>query len=350
LWSWMSRVQVSSLTPEYWQVRRLQPDTVEASRHADVRFWERIGSESPRIGALLLCPRSPLERQRDGARLVTRQPKKLSTRAQRRLVERGPRECLFCGETKRLSEEHVFGQWLQKLGFAGPGAEELIEDAESRLRILRQGNPLNKRLRIVCEECNGGWMSRLEESAKSLLIEMFDPSSSITLNESDQLVLARWAFKSVAVISQLGSIKSFPLAHCRELYTTGNPPILSQIWIGTADMRVMELGTQIVASHWEPRKYDITVDGQTVQVSGYSARFRLVNVVFEFFGCVAVDDRAVRANHTPDLKHLLRPIWKAEESEIQWPIEGTLDILGGIEGLTAVPHVGSSTNSHGDIA
>jgi hypothetical protein len=326
------------------QVRRLQPETVEASWRADVRFWERIGSDSPSTDFPL--PRLPLERRRAGAYLMTKLPKKLSTRARRRLVERGPRECLFCGNITHLSEEHVFGQWLQKLGFAGPGAEELVEDAESKLRILQQGNPLNKRLRIVCEDCNGGWMSRLEESAKPLLLDMFSSSSSITLDEDAQLILARWAFKTLAVLSQLGTIKTFPLAHCRELYTTGNPPILSQVWIGSAAMNVTDLGTQIVASRWEPKRYDVTVDGQAVQVSGYTARFRLVNVVFEFFGCVAVDGHAVRANHTSDLQRLLRPIWKVEEPEIQWPPEGSLDILGGIEGLTAVPHVGSSSNSH----
>ena len=94
-------------------------------------------------------------------------PPKVSRRAQRRQIERNPRECLFCGNIGRLTEEHVYGDWLQKLGFRGPGVRELIEDADLENRILQEGNPFNKRLRIVCEDCNGGWMSALETAAKS---------------------------------------------------------------------------------------------------------------------------------------------------------------------------------------
>ena len=73
-------------------------------------------------------------------------PPKVSRRAQRHQIEQNPRECLFCGNIGRLTEEHVYGDWLQKLGFRGPGVRELIEDADLENRILQEGNPFNKRL------------------------------------------------------------------------------------------------------------------------------------------------------------------------------------------------------------
>ena len=115
-----------------------------------------------------------------------------------------------------LTEEHIFGDWLHGLGFTGTGHRELIEDADPQRRILQQGHPFDKKLRIVCEECNNVWMSGMETAAKGLLIKMFNATGSVELDEEAQLILARWAFKTVAVLSQLGRNKTFPLAQCRE--------------------------------------------------------------------------------------------------------------------------------------
>lgn len=243
---------------------------------------------------------------------------------QRRPIDRGAR-------LRRLATE---------ARIQGPGVRELIEDADLENRILQEGNPFNKRLRIVCEDCNGGWMGALETAVKSLLIEMFNGTGQVRLDEGAQLTLARWAFKTVAVLTQLGSIKTFPLAHCRELYGSGQPPASSHIWIGSASINVNALGQQLAESRYEPKMAKVTIGERTVEVFCYSARFRLINVVFDVFGYVPTEGFSLHADLPPDLRRALLPIWPSEAPTILWPSETNLDAIGGIQGLANIPLVG----------
>jgi hypothetical protein len=286
-----------------------------------------------------------LRHRRTGARKaqVTRQPRKVSRRTQRRQAERKQRQCLFCGSVGKLTEEHVFGDWLQKLGFTGPGLRELVEDADLKNRVLQEGHPFNKTLRIVCEDCNGGWMSKLETAAKSLLIQMFNTSGKVRLDEDSQITLARWAFKTACVLSQLGSRKTFPLAHCRELFDSERPSAHSQVWIGSAPVKITERGHHLAEWRYNPRIANLTYCNDTSKVFCYSARFRLINVVFDAFGHVPEGEFHLDAELSPDLRRALIPVWPSEHSAIWWPPITNLDTIGGVQGLAAAPLVGIPT-------
>jgi hypothetical protein len=56
--------------------------------------------------------------------------------------------------------------------------------------------------RKVCRGCNGGWMSRIESSAKSLILDLMNQKTSImTLTDADRTALARWATKTAFMIA-----------------------------------------------------------------------------------------------------------------------------------------------------
>jgi hypothetical protein len=74
----------------------------------------------------------------------------------------------------------------------------------------------------------------------------------------------------------------------------------------------------------------------------YTARFRLLNVVFDVFGHGPAEI-GLRANLPDDLRRALLPIWPSEHSVIWWPPVTNLDVIGGVEGLAAVPLVGVPT-------
>ena len=85
-------------------------------------------------------------------------------------VEKMPEPCPFCGETKSRSDEHIIPQWL---------LESLdIKDMKiatthmstfgfpvSRRGPMAMANFVNGR---ICEDCNTGWMSKLEAEVKPL--------------------------------------------------------------------------------------------------------------------------------------------------------------------------------------
>ena len=163
-------------------------------------------------------------------------------------------------------------------------------------------------------------MSGMEDAAKPLLIKMFNSNgSNVQLDNADQLTLARWAFKTVAVLSQLGTVKTFPLAHCREFHETDVPPVSTQMWIGSASVDLSEKGERLASWRYDPRNTNVTAQGRTTAVPCYSARFQLINVVFDVFGYVPTEGVELDATLFPDLGRALIPLSPSNTETIWWP-------------------------------
>jgi hypothetical protein len=82
---------------------------------------------------------------------------------------------------------------------------------------------LDAQVRRVCQNCNGGWMSRLEAQAKPLLEPMFDGKPK-TLGPDEQVVLAAWTVKTLMMLDLWGANpEAFSPAHHQRLYRSGVP-------------------------------------------------------------------------------------------------------------------------------
>lgn len=113
-------------------------------------------------------------------------------------------DCLACGPTSSaVSREHVFAQWLLKefgpdtsmalFGLRPDGTHEQRR-AEIRLDSFR--------LKKICEACNTGWMCRLEEAAKPLILGLIRRTRSFaSLSEEERRTLGKWAGKTAVVES-----------------------------------------------------------------------------------------------------------------------------------------------------
>ena len=58
-------------------------------------------------------------------------------------------------------------------------------------RRTNQGPLHSTTLRVVCEKCNSGWMSVLEEQAKPLVLSLIKGNFR-AFSKDDQIVLSRW--------------------------------------------------------------------------------------------------------------------------------------------------------------
>jgi hypothetical protein len=233
----------------------------------------------------------------------------------------------------------MFPEWLRKTGYAGEATREIIEYAYPQPRVrFERGGPFSRRVRIVCKDCNNGWMSRLENEAKPLLLQMFSATGQIPLDQSMQLLLARWGFKTTAVLAQVTeSPAPFPLEHCRELRRENQPPKQSQIWIGTASIRSEPLGPQLAGFYYEPHEATVESGQGPIRFPGYHARFCLFNVVFEVFGFTS-NVVSLRLEWTEEGQRALVPIWPPESRAISWPPPEGVDTLGGLVGdIRAMP-------------
>lgn len=112
--------------------------------------------------------------------------------------------CIFCGHNKnRLSNEHVFAEWLHEYipRTATSYSYKVLkhdwdEDTKSfkttKIRdIDRNGDPHTQKLRVVCHFCNNGWMSRLQNTAKPVLVPFIKEHKEQILPD-DILVIVRW--------------------------------------------------------------------------------------------------------------------------------------------------------------
>lgn len=120
------------------------------------------------------------------------------------------KNCIFCGK-KADSKEHIFAQWLHpylpidktRVNFKSL-SELMLPDGTRSTEKVRSGDPHSVTARVVCESCNNGWMSRLQTSAKPVVLPLVTGADArLFRNDLKNLVawcamfvmLAEWASK-----------------------------------------------------------------------------------------------------------------------------------------------------------
>jgi hypothetical protein len=113
--------------------------------------------------------------------------------------------CLACGPTSSPpSREHVFSRWLLE-EFQGRDVPMGLfkRDTDGNRERKRVDIKLDSfRLKGICEACNNGWMSTLENEAKPLILALIRGVIQFSaLSEVQRRVLARWAGKPAIIES-----------------------------------------------------------------------------------------------------------------------------------------------------
>ncbi|MBW4462776.1 MAG: hypothetical protein KME47_21440 [Nodosilinea sp. WJT8-NPBG4] len=121
--------------------------------------------------------------------------------------------CLFCGAVDEMSSEHVFPKWLRKyvknITFHSSafldtpsGSNNVSECAESsfydnKLDSTEKSTAHGFTVQEVCQACNNGWMSQLEEEAKNILVhnEQLVIADEMTFDSHQSYLLSLWLFK-----------------------------------------------------------------------------------------------------------------------------------------------------------
>jgi hypothetical protein len=100
---------------------------------------------------------------------------------------------------------------------------------------IHSGATVSRRLPVVCKDrCNGGWMSRLELAVIPILAPMIGGAPK-ELDASDQLILSRWADKTVMVMEMTSppSLISRQADRARVMDESNpGPAEHTRVWIG----------------------------------------------------------------------------------------------------------------------
>lgn len=148
------------------------------------------------------------------------------------------RTCIFCGGTK-MSAEHIWPQWAaRRVAHTGVHAVRSYAHIEGQLPLEHQSDQRAYELKakVVCEVCNNGWMSKIEEAAKPYFETMLSGRGR-EIHKQAQRTLATWALKTSIVwtASQAKQRSVVPAADLDHLRNHREPSANVSVWIVSYD-------------------------------------------------------------------------------------------------------------------
>jgi hypothetical protein len=173
--------------------------------------------------------------------------------------------CLFCDANGAgvLTNEHVVPQWLLRhldlpaddmlfQGVASSATEALVEAP----RIHSSFNFVQGQ---ICEECNTGWMSRLEGVAKPILVPLIENERVIqSLLPEEAEIVGKWAVKTAYMHSWTSPLKRpVQLDHLKALLGDDGRPFLGVGVFGMQsdfDKQTAYLQRRSPTLRWNPRR------------------------------------------------------------------------------------------------
>lgn len=149
------------------------------------------------------------------------------------------RTCPFCGSASKLTAEHVFGDWLSRIGLP---REPMPHGAGPLNRVMRDLGVRPPFLQTVgvCATCNNGWMSHLEKIAQRVLTP-FILGRPGQIEPEDTAAIAAWVQKTTLTTMLISSEAQrrdgygLPTSEYRNLWAArgaAQPLPASQFWIG----------------------------------------------------------------------------------------------------------------------
>ena len=100
--------------------------------------------------------------------------------------------CIFCGGDGPFDKEHVIPEWVAralKVKRVRVTRRALGVSHEPYESVGSFGATVGR----VCKHtCNNGWMKKLEDLAKPILVPMMIPKRPVSISPDEQVVLASW--------------------------------------------------------------------------------------------------------------------------------------------------------------
>ncbi len=115
------------------------------------------------------------------------------------------RVCVFCQQEATLTGEHLWSNWLNRE--PSKGYTFRYTDHTGTVTHEWQSKKLNIKVRVVCPNCNSGWMSGLEQKAKSILENIIWRNTTTTFGPRDIVSIASFAFTKTVVADAMAEDK-----------------------------------------------------------------------------------------------------------------------------------------------
>ena len=262
---------------------------------------------------------------------------KRAERAAKKYQEREAlKACVFCGEFRRMSKEHIWGDWVRdfiperKGGHTLRDVEIMKSSEPEKVSIIqRKGSALGTFRHIVCEPCNTQWMSRLQNNAKDYLIPLFKGDPTVLGQEACSAVAA-WA-TMVSMTAEFMLDSGTKIGISREdraaLMTTEAPLPDWKIWVGYYDGGIWShqwkhASLPIVGGKDLPSAEYVYTPLPNTQTTTFVVGKLYVHTMSCGYPDVVSNWQWLLNNR---LRNLLVPIWPVRPQIVTWPIHGVND-------------------------
>ena len=142
-------------------------------------------------------------------------------------TKRERKHCLFC-ENYANSKEDIFPLWLLEV----TGKNDDMRKAIHGLPTTIQKGSAALRVRTICNFCNNGWMSTLEQDTIPVLKPLLR-DLSIPLTSEEQALLAVWAMKTGMVLDSIyNHVHFYQKVERKRLRENRTMPNGTVVWIG----------------------------------------------------------------------------------------------------------------------
>ena len=225
------------------------------------------------------------------------------------------RQCAFCSQIANLTGEHLWSDWIGKLLGTRKYTFTRIEPDGRELRW--EGNELNLKAKVVCENCNSGWMSDLESATKPFLKDMILSCKETALHAKEIALLAAVTFKNTVVADHMHDNRGpfFTARERRDFRYTLIVPDGFQAWMGSI-----------------PDQHGVfnSMDFKTKRSNAYSFHLNVFNYAIGHFTVQSLTSRYLRRSdrrHAPQLyttqangfDPVSTAFWPSDGSPIVWP-------------------------------
>jgi hypothetical protein len=171
----------------------------------------------------------------------------------------------------------------------------------------------------TCAGCNGGWISRIDQRARSIIGPCIAGQPTTLDNFSNQIDAATWAFKSMVLVEYVGAGLTIPIAHRHHLWRWLRPPPTCHIWFGAHALDHDDFLALWSHSHLLNLQHGPTGERRSAYTTLLSVGQLVVNV-FGYEGQVSPDlrDTVSALGQTVGTDRFI-PIWPPVVQPRSWP-------------------------------
>jgi hypothetical protein len=243
--------------------------------------------------------------------------------------------CIFCDDPPD-SGEHLWSRWMRRL-LHRSWNKQRFEMARNFPREAApfgelshwtfQGPTHHKKIKVVCDTCNTGWMSRLESASKFLKPMML--GQQIRLDREAQRIITKWIVLKILVLEHdpTGGLPAHPIFSRRArlaFKTTRKIPRGFRIWLNGRggpkwhDSARLSSGRFVLSPKTlAARNFKPTGPGRNIQSVTWGIRNLLIHSLAITYPTL---DASVSWEEPPGAVQL----WPLQRGAILWPLDSFL--------------------------